>query len=247
MSDGISQDFHFAFPAASEHTPNRLRWDHFIIFSIPNDSSGTVLSEYIYFNGRRIARRDVSTGNVYYFITDHIGNARVVTNATGGVVEESDFLPFGTENVITSTLDNNYKFIGMERDFEGTAALDHTLYRQYAPNLARWVSPDPVHGSPENPQSWNRYPYVLNDPMTLVDPLGTSIWQDPYLVGFFRSRSWLGRRYPGPSASSSRGAPSSLADGSLPARLWARRNPWNGRVLPGLEQALANAFRISSV
>ena len=88
---------------------------------------------------------------MYYFITDHIGNVRVVANATGGVVEESDYLPFGTENVITDTITNNYKFIGMERDFEGTAALDHTLYRQYAPNLARWTSPDPVHGSRNDP------------------------------------------------------------------------------------------------
>ena len=84
--------------------------------------------------GRRIARRDAS-GTVYYFITDHIGNVRVVANASGGVVEESDYLPFGTENVITSTLDNNYKFIGMEpfgfaqdrRNYEGTAALERFL------------------------------------------------------------------------------------------------------------------------
>ena len=43
----------------------------------------------------RIARRDVSTGNIYYFITDHIGNTRVITNSTGGVVEESDYYPLG--------------------------------------------------------------------------------------------------------------------------------------------------------
>jgi hypothetical protein len=81
---------------------------------------------------------------MYYFITDHIGNVRVVANSSGGVVEEFDYLPFGTENVITDTLNNNYKFIGMERDFEGTAALDHTLYRQYASNLARWMSLPPL-------------------------------------------------------------------------------------------------------
>ena len=161
------------------------------------DASGNNISEYIYFNGRRIARREAS-GTVYYFITDHIGNVRVVASASGGVVEESDYLPFGTENVITSTLDNNYKFIGMERDFEGTAALDHTLYRQYAPNLARWTSPDPVHGSPANPQTWNRYPYVINDPMTKIDPLGLThdgaheapstfvgCFPDPFFVRFF--------------------------------------------------------------
>ena len=122
-------------------------------------------------DGRRIARREAS-GTVYYFLTDHIGNVRVVANATGGVVEESDYLPFGTENVITSTLDNNYKFIGMERDFEGTAALDHTLYRQFRrtmgiPPMALVTPPrgdhretsalpprsGPVHGSPANPQT----------------------------------------------------------------------------------------------
>jgi RHS repeat-associated protein len=109
---------------------------------------------------------------MYYYITDHIGNVRLVADASGAKVAESDYLPFGTENVITSTITNNYKFIGMERDTEGTAALDHTLFREYAPNLARWTSPDPVDGSPDNPQSWNRYPYVLNDPMTYTDPLG---------------------------------------------------------------------------
>ena len=90
-----------------------------------SDSSGTITSEYIYFNGRRIARRDPATGNVYYYLTDHIGSARVVTSSSGGVAEESDFYPFGTERVITDSLDNNYKFAGMERDTE--SALDHTL------------------------------------------------------------------------------------------------------------------------
>jgi RHS repeat-associated protein len=146
------------------------------------DSSGSVISDYIYFNGRRIARRDAS-GTMYYYITDHIGNVRLMANASGTVVEESDYLPFGTENVITSTITNNYKFIGMERDYEGNAALDHTLYREYAPNLARWTTPDPVHGTPANPQSWNRYPYVLNDPLTKIDPLGNSPGYDALLVG----------------------------------------------------------------
>ncbi|MBI4479921.1 MAG: RHS repeat-associated core domain-containing protein [Acidobacteria bacterium] len=148
-----------------------------------SDSSGTITSEYIYFNRRRIARRDPASGNVYYYLTDHIGSARVVTNSSGGVAEQSDFYPFGTERVLTDSLDNNYKFAGMERNTE--SALDHTLYRQYASNLARWLSPDPADGSPANPQSWNRYPYVLNDPLTLVDPQGATPQYDPYLVGCF--------------------------------------------------------------
>lgn len=75
-----------------------------------------------------------------------------------------------------------YKYTGHERDTE--SSLDHTLHRQYAPNLARWMTPDPVHGSPDNPQSWNRYPYVLNDPLALIDPLGGRS-QNEFLVGCY--------------------------------------------------------------
>ena len=79
----------------------------------------------------------------------------MVTNATGGVVEESDFYPYGTERVITDNLDNTYKFTGLERDTE--SGLDHTLERQHSPTLFRWLSPDRVSGKTGNPQSWNRY------------------------------------------------------------------------------------------
>jgi hypothetical protein len=36
----------------------------------------------------------------------------------------------------------------------------------------RWLSPDPLAGDLSNPQSLNRYAYVLNNPTTLTDPLG---------------------------------------------------------------------------
>ena len=120
-----------------------------------SDLSGTITSEFIYFSGRRIARRDFSTGNVYYFLGDRLGNARVVTNSSGTVVEASDYYPFGQEPVITDTLDNNYKYTQHERDAE--SGLDHTLYRQYASTQGRWLSPDRIRGSKLNSQSWNRY------------------------------------------------------------------------------------------
>ena len=134
-----------------------------------SDASGNITSEFIFFGNMRIARRDVSSGNVYYFLGDRLGNARVVTNSTGGVMEESDYYPFGQEHVVTGTgAANNYKFTGHERDTE--SGLDHTLYRQYACNLGRWLSPDRIRGRASNPQSWNRYSYVENDPCNNTDP-----------------------------------------------------------------------------
>jgi hypothetical protein len=40
------------------------------------------------------------------------------------------------------------------------------------PTQGRWLSPDPLAGNILNPQSLNRYAYVLNNPTSLVDPLG---------------------------------------------------------------------------
>jgi RHS repeat-associated protein len=147
-----------------------------------SDLSGNVQSEYIYMGRRRIARRDPS-GSTYFFITDHIGSVRLVVSPTGTVVEDSEYYPFGNERPIVDTMNNSIKFADMERDSE--SGLDHTLFRQYSASLARWLSPDVQQGSPENPQSLNRYPYVLNDPLSLTDPLGASPSFDPYLVGCF--------------------------------------------------------------
>ena len=142
-----------------------------------SDLSGNITMEYIYFSGQRIARRDPGSGNVYYFLGDRLGSARVVTNATGGVVEESDFYPYGGERVITDTLDNNYKFTGHERDTESD--LDHTEFRKYSANLGRWHSPDRHRGKPSDPQSWNKYSYTAGNPINRVDPNGAD-WVDVF-------------------------------------------------------------------
>ncbi|MGH9916429.1 MAG: RHS repeat-associated core domain-containing protein, partial [Pyrinomonadaceae bacterium] len=50
----------------------------------------------------------------------------------------------------------------------------NTLWRKYDPNIGRWSSPDPYHGSMSiaDPQSFNRYAYVGNDPINNTDPTG---------------------------------------------------------------------------
>jgi RHS repeat-associated protein len=133
------------------------------------DLSGNTTNEYILFAGARIARHDAS-GNVYYYFADHLGSSRTIANSAGAVCYEADFYPFGGERVIGNTCAQNYKFAGMERDSE--TGNDQTWFRYYASNLGRWLSPDPVAGSIYNPQSLNRYAYVLNNPTNLIDPLG---------------------------------------------------------------------------
>jgi RHS repeat-associated protein len=64
-----------------------------------------------------------------------------------------------------------------QRQEAGDAALGLYNYkaRFYSTTLGRFVSADPVVGSPSDPQSWNAYTYVRNNPLRLVDPTGMCI------------------------------------------------------------------------
>jgi RHS repeat-associated protein len=137
---------------------------------LETDAAGNTPMEFIFFGGKRIARRN-SGGAVSYFFADHLGTSRVVTNATGGSPEESDFYPFGGERVVTDTLpDQNYKFTGKERDTE--SGLDYFGARHYAGGLGRFLSPDRGRFQSWDPQTLNRYSYVTNNPLKYVDPDG---------------------------------------------------------------------------
>jgi uncharacterized protein RhaS with RHS repeats len=58
--------------------------------------------------------------------------------------------------------------------------LDYALARYYNSRTGTFCSADPVGGSPDDPQSWNRYPYGRNNPISVTDPSGKS-W-----AGFFK-------------------------------------------------------------
>jgi RHS repeat-associated protein len=136
---------------------------------VETDASGNVLSQYIYLGGRRVARKDGS-GNVFYYFEEPAGRTRTVTNASGVACNEADYYLFGGEQTHGNTCNQNYHFAGMYRDSE--TGNDATQFRMYESNLGRWMSPDPLGGDVTNPQSLNRYTYVLNNPVNLIDPLG---------------------------------------------------------------------------
>ncbi len=50
--------------------------------------------------------------------------------------------------------------------------LVYTWARLYDPGIGRWLSPDPTVPNAYNGQSFNRYSYVLNNPLSATDPLG---------------------------------------------------------------------------
>jgi RHS repeat-associated protein len=113
------------------------------------NGSGALVSEYIFFNGKRVARRDADSSVKYYF-SDHLGSASVVTDNLGVIKSESDYYPFGGEMLITNNDANRYKFTGKERDAESN--LDDFDARHYSSTIGRFMQPDPTGGHNEDPQ-----------------------------------------------------------------------------------------------
>jgi RHS repeat-associated protein len=133
------------------------------------DLNGNITSEYVFFAGQRIARRD-SSNNVYYYYTDQVGSTTAITTASGTPCYGATFTPYGEEHNTLNTCAQNYKFTGYERDSE--TGLDYAFARYYDSRLGRFLSADPLASNPTSPQSLNRYAYTMNNPNNLVDPLG---------------------------------------------------------------------------
>jgi uncharacterized protein RhaS with RHS repeats len=64
-----------------------------------SDLAGNVGEEYVFFNGQRVARVDRPSGTVHYYFSDRLGSARVVTDANGNLQQQSDYFPYGGENL----------------------------------------------------------------------------------------------------------------------------------------------------
>jgi RHS repeat-associated protein len=110
----------------------------------------------------------------YYRHTDHLGSSRFASTTTQTLYSDTAYSPFGEPYASSGALDNS--FTGQNQDT--TAGLYDFLYREHDPMQSRWTSPDPAglaSADPGYPQSWNRYAYVRNNPMVLVDQLGMYI------------------------------------------------------------------------
>jgi len=144
-----------------------------------SDLAASTWKRFVFFNGKMVARRDSSTGNVYYFYSDHLGSIGVVTDALGETIEnESDYYPYGFEIPITTSLsDEHYKFTGKERDTE--SGLDFFGERHYASPIGRWMTPDPLNLTSArlvNPtNTLNKYVYGGNNPLKYIDRDGEDI------------------------------------------------------------------------
>lgn len=120
----------------------------------------------------------VTTQQLRYFHTDHLGSIDTITDEAGSVAERLSYDAWGqrrnpnwsaAQTTLTSQV-TKHGYTGHEH--LDSVGLIHMNGRVYDPRLARFLSADPHIQDPASSQSLNRYSYVNNNPLSYTDPSG---------------------------------------------------------------------------
>ena len=134
---------------------------------------GFVLAVLLLFNA------NIASAKKYYFHEDHLGGASIMTDEDGEIVVEYQYYPYGgtyLESISDEDFGNSYKYTGQEEDSE--IGLYYYGSRYYNPEVTKFMSRDPAVYDERflemlrDPQSFNTYAYVRNNPIKYIDPSG---------------------------------------------------------------------------
>jgi RHS repeat-associated protein len=141
------------------------------------NSSGSWVHTNVFAGGRLQATYEGTAGpspNTWHFhLTDWLGTNRMQTTAAGNQEEVCYSYPFGDGLLCSGTDATEHHFTGKERDAE--SGLDYFGARYLTTDLGRWMTPDPGKLTLKhliNPQKWDKFNYVLNNPLAMIDPDG---------------------------------------------------------------------------
>jgi len=153
----------------------------------------TLTEEKVTIGNIVITERSDGTDAENYLHKDHLGSTISVTDKVGSVVQQFTYDPWGKQTKIyqqTSFLDLTFNQ-PTNRGYTGHEHIDgldivHMNGRIYDANIGRFMQADPNIQSPGNFQNYNRYSYVLNNPLSLTDPSGFFFKK----LGKFVKKNW---------------------------------------------------------
>ena len=117
-----------------------------------------------------------------YFLKDHLGSSSVVADDSGTVQSNYSYDAWGNPRNAS-----NWSALSAWPDYEAdegftghemmsSLELVHMNGRVYDPLIGRFLSPDIFIQAEGNLQNYNRYSYVLNNPLKYVDPSGNEFF-----------------------------------------------------------------------
>ncbi|MBI4451951.1 hypothetical protein HY637_00850 [Candidatus Woesearchaeota archaeon] len=130
------------------------------------NSSGNYSEKYVYQDNALVAQ--VTTDGQKQFIhSDHLGSNSLITNASGNIIENSFYSPFGE---ILNGGGSRYDYNGKEQDTQ-TKEYDYGA-RMYKSEWGKFIAPDTLTQYIYEPQFFNHYAYTKNNPYKFIDPNG---------------------------------------------------------------------------
>ena len=116
-----------------------------------------------------------SEAKKYWYVTDHVGSVRAVTDKDGKKVWSADYLAFGKQfgkesNADYPDFEELHSFTGKEYDPD--TGLHYYNARWYDSDLGRFISEDTIPVDPNDPRTLNLYMYGNNNPVIFIDSSG---------------------------------------------------------------------------
>jgi RHS repeat-associated protein len=161
-----------------------------------NDTVETT-QKYYAFGSMRVAMRTITgeTNTLQWMLSDHLGSTSIIANTDGSYFSELRYSAFGEIRFSFNITPTDYRYTGQLS--QATIGLYYYGARWYDPALGRFVQADTIVPGAGNPMAWDRYAYVLNNPIRLVDPSGHDPIHRPMVDNEYSPRSPAYK--PGPS------------------------------------------------
>jgi RHS repeat-associated protein len=162
-----------------------------------SNSSGTAYRHYIPAGNNTIVytRSSTGTNSTYYLTKDHLGSSAVITDQNGTSLVKEKFSAMGFNE---NSAPEQALIAGVSRHgFSGHEGLATFFWvnmdgRVYVPNGGMFISADPYVPDPTDTQSFNRYGYASNNPLSRVDPTGFDDNDTVVVNGFVDGVQYLG-------------------------------------------------------
>jgi RHS repeat-associated protein len=140
--------------------------------------SVSTMKKYYYAGAVRVAMR-VGSQAPLWLLGDHLGSTSRVANNNGTPYGEKRYKAWGETRFDQGITPTTLRYTGQRQ--EASLGLYYYGARWYDPELGRFIQADTVVSHPLNSQSWDRYAYVLNNPVIYTDSSGHFV--DELVIG----------------------------------------------------------------
>lgn len=115
-----------------------------------------------------------SSGNYSNYHYDYRGSTTALTNSSGAVTDRYSYGTYGELLSHTGSSTTPFLYNGRDGVMTESNGLYYMRSRYYSPELKRFINADVLKGAISSSETLNQYAYANGNPVSMVDPFGTS-------------------------------------------------------------------------